>query len=252
MAQARRTLGDLLASRLNKLLGRSGYALVRHPSTPPDIDALAASLIAYVRPFTALSPERIIAFRDAVVYVERFGIEGAIVECGVWRGGAIMAAAKTLINLGTTGREIYLFDTFEGMTPPEDLDTDLHGRDAASQFEIIRMAASLDEVTRNVGSTGYPSDRVHYVKGRVEDTLPERAPDRIAILRLDTDFYESTRVEFEHLVPRLVPNGVLIIDDYGHWMGARRATDEFLAATNRPILLARTDYTGRMAVVPGS
>ena len=89
---------------------------------------------------------------------------------------------------------------------------------------------------------------MRFVPGRVEETIPEAAPERIAVLRLDTDWYESTRHELEHLFPRLAVGGVLIIDDYGHWQGARRAVDEYLAASGARLLLSRIDYTGRMAV----
>jgi hypothetical protein len=110
----------------------------------------------------------------------------------------------------------------------------------------------LADVQANLRSTGYPPERIHYVVGKVEDTLPQAAPERIAILRLDTDWYESTRHELEHLYPRLTAGGVLIIDDYGHWAGARRAVDEFLARTESAILLNRIDYTGRIGVKPAA
>jgi len=111
--------------------------------------------------------------------------------------------------------------------------------------------APLDRVRRNVLATGYPAERVHFIQGKVEDTLPANAPDRIALLRLDTDWYESTHHELTHLYPRLSPGGVLIIDDYGHWQGSRLAVDEFFAARAYTPLLGRMDYTGRMMVKPG-
>ena len=77
--------------------------------------------------------------------------------------------------------------------------------------------------------TGYPPERIHFVRGPVEETLPAGAPDEIALLRLDTDWYESTRHELEHLYPRLAAGGVLLVDDYGHWEGARKAVDEYFA-----------------------
>jgi len=92
------------------------------------------------------------------------------------------------------------------------------------------------------------SERIHYVKGMVEDTVPEQAPEKIALLRLDTDWYESTRHELEHLFPRLSSGGILIIDDYGHWAGAKEATDEFIARHRLQLFLSRIDYTGRLAV----
>ena len=97
-------------------------------------------------------------------------------------------------------------------------------------------------------NTGYPHDLLHFVRGPVEQTVPAQAPARLALLRLDTDWYESTRHELEHLFPRLAPGGVLMIDDYGHWEGARRAVDEYFASEHPPLLLSRVDYTGRVAV----
>ena len=97
-----------------------------------------------------------------------------------------------------------------------------------------------------MGSTGYPPEWVAYVEGLVEETITRSAPTRIALLRLDTDWYESTHHELVHLYPQLERGGVLIVDDYGHFAGARKAVDEYFA--DDPILLSRIDYTGRMAV----
>ena len=97
-------------------------------------------------------------------------------------------------------------------------------------------------------STGYPAERLHLVHGPVEETLPARAPEEIALLRLDTDWYESTRHELVHLYPRLADGGVLIIDDYGHWEGARRAVDEYFATEAPSLMLNRVDYTARIAI----
>ena len=200
------------------------------------------------------SPERILALRDAVRHVCRHGIDGDIVECGVWRGGSMMAAALTMLECGAR-RRIHLFDTFEGMPPPAAADRDLTGVSAATLLAAEQRESGdtwayspLDQVRANLRSTGYPAELVRFVPGRVEETIPEAAPERIAVLRLDTDWYESTRHELEHLYPRLAVGGVLIVDDYGHWQGARRAVDEYLAASGARLLLSRIDYTGRMAV----
>ena len=99
---------------------------------------------------------------------------------------------------------------------------------------------------RTVAATGYPMDRERFVPGPVEETLPAAAPETIALLRLDTDWYESTRHELVHLFPRLRPGGVLIVDDYGHWSGAKHSVDEYFSGTGQHILLNRIDYTGRM------
>jgi len=212
-----------------------------------------------VEPYTMTSPERIVAVCDAVRYVCRHGIDGAIVECGVWRGGSMRAAARTLLSLGVTDRDLFLYDTFEGMTEPTPADVDRHGRSATrwmtrygtTESGASRWcSASVDDVRTNMASGGYPIERCTLVPGPVEKTIPGVTPDRIAILRLDTDWYESTAHELEHLFPRLAPGGVLIVDDYGHWQGARRAVDEYLDRTAVPLLLHRTDDTGRVAVVP--
>ena len=221
---------------------------------PPDLDEDARAIIDMVAPFTMTSPERIVALRDAVRHVCRHGIAGSIVECGVWRGGSMMAAALTLLEIGER-RPLYLFDTFDGMPPPGDRDRDFVGASAAALLEAEEPVSGdtwarspLAEVRRNLSATGYPTELIAFVPGRVEETIPVAAPDQIAVLRLDTDWYESTRHELEHLFPRLAAGGVLIIDDYGHWQGARRAVDEFLAASKAPLLLSRIDYTGRLAV----
>jgi O-methyltransferase len=216
---------------------------------PPDFDAEKAATVAAIAPFTMTSVERAGAVCDAVRYIVRYGIEGAIVECGVWAGGMMMAAARTLIEVGDTTRDLHLFDTFAGMTAPGDADVTRRGERAADAYEQKWVPVERDEVRANMVSTGYPVERIDLVQGDVSETIPARAPERIALLRLDTDWYESTKHELEHLVPRVSPNGILIVDDYGHWPGARRAVDEFLAGFDRPVFLSRTDYTGRIAVL---
>jgi hypothetical protein len=221
---------------------------------PPDIDDDARAIIETVAPFTMTSPERIVALRDAVRHICRHSIAGDIVECGVWRGGSMMAVALSLLELGQR-RTLHLFDTFAGMPPPGELDRDIDGTAAAGLLaaEDRRTGdtwalSPLEDVRANLRSTGYPEERLRFVPGRVEETIPRHAPDAIAILRLDTDWYESTRHELEQLFPRLAVGGVLIIDDYGHWQGARRAVDEYLAATGVRLFLARIDYTARVAI----
>jgi len=170
-----------------------------------------------------------------------------------------MAAALTLMRLGATDRDLYLFDTFQGMPPPteEDVFSAYDGYNPMRHWRRRRREGGTsswhhvpaDEVRRAVLSTGYPADRVHLIEGRVEETLPDAAPAEIALLRLDTDWYESTKHELEHLYPRLSPGGVLLLDDYGYWEGAREAVDEFLEQTGERLLLVRM-ASGRLAVKP--
>jgi hypothetical protein len=167
----------------------------------------------------------------------------------------MMAVAKTLMSTGDSERHLHLYDTYEGMSEPTEHDKRYDGRSAADMLAAtnrdspIWAYASLDDVQQGMRETGFPEDRIHYYKGRVEETIPQQAPPKIGILRLDTDWYESTKHELEHLYPLLVPGGVLVLDDYGWWQGCRKAVEEFLADTNFPLLLLRTDE-GRIAVKP--
>jgi len=223
-----------------------------------DVGPADLAVIDEVWPYTRLSPERIHGFMEATRYVARHRVPGVIVECGVWKGGAVMASIRALQSLGVADREYWLYDTFEGMPEPEAVDRRFDGVAAAKWFRESRIddhsshwcRAEYDEVRANVLGTGYDPGRIRFVKGLVEDTLPGTIPEQIAILRLDTDFYASTKHELEHLFPLVVRGGVLIIDDYGFWEGARRAVDEYLAAQAVPILLNRTDRTGRVGVKP--
>uniref|UniRef100_UPI003C7BFC55 TylF/MycF/NovP-related O-methyltransferase n=1 Tax=unclassified Streptomyces TaxID=2593676 RepID=UPI003C7BFC55 len=230
-------------------------AVAKTPALPADYDDEAKDIIRAVKPYTMTSPERLNAFVLATRHIVRHGIPGDIVECGVWRGGSMQACAKTLLSLGETDRDLYLFDTYEGMTPPTAEDLRRDGRparellDAQGKDRPIWAVASLEDVQAGFERVPYPKDRVHYVRGKVEDTLPERAPERISILRLDTDWYGSTKHELHHLYGRLVSGGVLLIDDYGYWQGSRQAVDEFLEETGEQLLLLRMDE-GRIAVKP--
>lgn len=222
---------------------------------PADYDDEAKDIIRAVKPYTMTSPERLNAFVLATRHIVRHGIPGDIVECGVWRGGSMQACARTLLSLGETGRDLYLFDTYEGMTPPTAEDLRRDGRpaqellDSQGRDRPIWAVASLEDVQAGFEGVPYPKDRIHYVRGKVEDTVPEQAPGQISILRLDTDWYASTKHELEHLYSRLVSGGVLLIDDYGYWQGSRQAVDEFLEETGAQLLLLRMDE-GRIAVKP--
>jgi len=243
----------VIKSVLRRMLRRLGYDLLRYPS--PDFSDADLALIRDVQPYTLTTPERLFALVKATEHLVRHGVSGAIVECGVWRGGSMMAVGRTLLRLGDTGRELYLFDTFEGMPSPSAADVHFTGRPAGTLLRGPRTEdngnwayAPVDVARRAVLSIGYDPAKIHFVIGKVEDTVPARAPDRIALLRLDTDWYESTRHELVHLLPRLVSGGVLIVDDYGHWMGARKAVDEYFAEHKVDILLNRVDYSARIGV----
>jgi hypothetical protein len=237
-------------------LSRLSYFLP--PLLSPDYGPELERTIRRVRRYTMTTPRRIAALCDGVEHAVRTGVPGAVVECGVWKGGSMMAAALTLIRLGATDRDLYLFDTFQGMPPPTEEDA-FSAYDGYSPMRHWRRRrrdgganswhyVPADEVRAAVLSTGYPAERVHLVEGRVEETLPTAAPGEIAVLRLDTDWYESTKHELVHLYPLLSPGGVLILDDYGHYEGARRAVDEYFDSAGGRPLLTRIDYTGRVGI----
>lgn len=249
-------------TRLRSLLRR-----FRHEPAGPSSEIASQGLdpsdqviVERALPFTMTGPARLTALVDATRHCIERGIPGALVECGVWRGGSVLAMILTLQDQGVNDRDIYLYDTFEGMTAPTKDDVSEYEGSALQTWieaerrgerawpEMFGSDVFNENVVRDlILSTGYSSERLHLIKGPVEETLPGGAPEQIALLRLDTDWYESTRHELEHLYPQLSGGGVLIIDDYGHWKGARRAVDEYFSGRNAP-LLSRVDYTGRIGV----
>lgn len=203
-------------------------------------------IITRVRPFTMTSNERLFGLIEAVKYIAAAGIPGDLAECGVYKGGSVMAMALTLLRANRIDRHLYLYDTFSGMTAPTDADVDFRGRPAESwQTWAIAPLAGVQAALR---STGYPSEQLHFVEGKVEETIPAQAPPTLSLLRLDTDWFESTRHELVHLFPRLAPGGVLIVDDYGQYRGSRKAVDEYFSGIGVPVLLHRMDFSGRICV----
>jgi hypothetical protein len=176
-------------------------------------------------------------------------VPGAFVECGVWRGGSSMAIARVLKDAGVHDRKLYLFDTFEGMTPATEKDRNYDGSSLLGLHRApgIVCLAKEDEVRRNLTLVGYEGP-IHFIKGKVEDTLPDQAPEQIALLRLDTDWYESTKHELVTLFPRLSSGGILIIDDYGTYLGCREAVDEYFCDNDLRYYLHRIDHTGRLVI----
>lgn len=243
------------------LAGRAGLTVARTSSLQARLPAEASpedrAIIAAVRPYTMTSSERVWSLLQAVSYVCREAIPGDLAECGVWRGGSIMAMAMRLKELGVTDRPIWLYDTFEGMTEPtaEDVESD-SGRRAKDLLEAtpvgdgnnVWAVSPIDAVRQNVASTGYPMDRIRFVAGDVATTLQHETPSQISLLRIDTDWYESTKTSMEVLYPRLSVGGVCILDDYGHWAGARQAVDEYFAAEASRPLMHPIDYSGRIFI----
>jgi O-methyltransferase len=241
------------------LLAAMGYTIARRAverdEFPPDMDEAFIEIYKRCRDYTMTYIERMHALHNATRYVAAYEIPGAIVECGVWKGGSMMNAAYTLLSMGKTDTDLFLYDTYEGMTRPSSVDVDFRNRPAIPRWEQSRSQslqgwcyASLEEVKQNLYSTGYPRERLHFVKGPVEETIPEQMPDRISLLRLDTDWYGSTYHELSHLFPILSRGGVILLDDYGYWRGHREAVDQYVAEHGIQILLQRIDCCGVIGI----
>jgi len=186
---------------------------------------------------------------DAITYILKNNIEGDIIECGVDSGNFEYIWINELMKHNMV-RDIYLYDTFEGLVKPSEYDYTCDNATLYSmnKDEVLEMWSSqqinektngwcytpLEAVQKRLRSTGYPEDKLHYVVGNVMDTLKDMStiPEKIAVLRLDTDWYESSKYELEQMYDRVVHGGVIIFDDYYHWDGQRRATDDFFKSKN--------------------
>ena len=247
----------MLINILNKITKKFGYVLEKNKTCgTEDIkkDIAFMNLYDKCKPYTMTSLERLYSLYQSVNYVLDNNISGDFVECGVWRGGSSMMMALILEKRKISNRKIFLYDTFEGMSEPTELDRSFAGEEAKNLLDnqnredanSIWCYSSLEEVKRNLEITSFPTKSLIFVKGMVENTLDDVIPEMIAILRLDTDWYESTKKELEILYPLLQTKGVLIIDDFGHWEGAKRAVLEYF--NNSSPLLNRIDNTGRIMV----
>lgn len=197
---------------------------------------------------TMTEPLALVGLIEAIQYINKFGLEGDIVECGVWRGGSMMAAAHQSILDGNL-RKIWLYDTYEGMTPPqENLDTRLMTNKPVHVDEYEKWNAPLELVKQNLEKTGYQTNLIEYVRGSVLDTLKVRVPSKIALLRLDTDWYDSTKIELEYLFPLLTSGGILIIDDYHYFSGSKKACDEYFQDNKIQLMLSRIGSVAAMGV----
>lgn len=247
----------------------SGHAsqIEDYPIEDIDRDALFTRFFEASRNHTMTSKEVMFSTYQAARYVALRGIAGDVVECGVWRGGSALLAALTVRELApapkakswfgkkaseAAGRKFWLYDTYEGMTPPTEVDIDLEGISAAEYIDKYSddgkwCYADEHDVRKLFDANDFSTQEVRLIKGDVVETLKTQAPEQISLLRLDTDWYESTLAELEILYPRLSTGGVLIIDDYGHWEGSRRAVDEYFA-DKPPVLMHRIGYAVRVIV----
>jgi len=201
-------------------------------------------LMARIRPFSMMSYARLKGIYKGVCDVINRDIKGDFVECGTARGGCAGLMRLTAKVRGDD-RPMWVYDTFEGLPLPsvDDPDHELAKSrvgQCRGEFEDVR---SLFE---NLGVI----ENTRLIKGLFQDTLPETRPESISLLHLDGDWYESTKVCLDHLYDKVTPGGVIQIDDYGHWAGARKALHEFFEARGISVKLTYLDYTGRQFVKP--
>jgi len=222
---------------------------------PIEISESEKMLIKNASKYSMTGTLRMWALMNAIKYVNANNIPGDIVECGVWRGGNLILAAK-LVNNDKQLRKIWGFDTFSGMTEPTIFDTFSDGTHVShilndsvkeENTKNIHAFVSKNQVLSNL-KTNSVDHLIQLVEGRVEETLLNESnlPVSISILRLDTDWYESTKIELEILYPRLKRGGVCIIDDYGHYSGAKKAVDEYFGI-HKP-WMHYIDYTCRLII----
>ena len=243
-------------SKIRPVWRKFGIDFVRYRAYPLDFSEQNVEICKAVKPYTMTDERRVNALIEAIRYIVANNIEGAMVECGVWKGGSAMAMALTLRSLGYDDRELFLYDTYSGMSDPSETDISVFGENAKTKYSKTASnrggsdwcLSPLDEVKENLYGTGYNKEKIHFIAGKVEETIPGHIPEKIALLRLDTDWYESTKHELMHLFPLLQPHGVLIVDDYGHWAGAKKAVDEYFSENNTRILLNRIDRAGRIGI----
>lgn len=259
---------------VRRLLGSLGYeihSVSAKKITEASIDESFGHIVGQVRSFTMLSSERLYSLYRQVKYCEQYGVEGAFVECGVWKGGAVALMALTNLAYSKKLRDIHLFDAFDHICEP---DKNIDGQravdemmmwarnDASADGRLVPLqgfydqfggAGSLEDNRKLLEErVGYDPVRLNFHKGWFQDTLPADAGNigNIAILRVDADWYASTKVCLEHLFDKVVSGGFVIVDDYGAYDGCRKAVDEFLAAVKQPMFINWIDNEAIYFIVP--
>ena len=250
----------IIKKMINKILLSFGFELKKINKMPDilELERDEKKIIDHIieKKLSMASPSRLIATLIAVKHVCHLKIKGDFVECGVWRGGNSIIALK-IINKLKDNKNIWMYDTFEGMTKPSEHDYENNtGKNAIIEYKQNQRDdhsnwcyASLEDVKENINNLK-SSSKINFIKGDIIETLKNdnNIPDAISVLRLDTDWYESTKKELEILYPKLSVGGVLIIDDYGHWGGCKKAVDEYFEKNGNKPLLIPSDYTGRISI----
>ncbi len=232
------------------ILTERGWGVIPPGQYLTDMEEEFLEIWERVKSYTMISVERGYSLFKGVRYIIENGIPGDFVECGVWKGGACMLMALTVELMNAEKRNIFLYDTFAGMTEPSDEDVIAWtGKSVYERWknnDFGSWSVSMEDVRSFIGSEVSDMSPFVFVEGDVLKTLDEKVPEEISLLRLDTDWYSSTAKELEVMYPLLSTGGLLIIDDYGHFKGARKAVDDYFK--NRRMHFSRIDYTGREGI----
>ncbi len=241
---------------IKRIFDISGYTIINNKQIIVELSEKDKSLIEIVEKYTMTPRIRIFNLLQALRHLKEKSIEGDYVECGVWKGGNILLFKKFLNNEETQNRNIYAYDTFEGMTDPDENDFEI-STNIKSKYLLENDyhkktnnwgVCSLEDVKKNILINKSDLEDINFVKGDVLKTLNNEnyIPKKISLLRLDTDWYQSTKKELEVLYERVSAGGIIIIDDYGHWGGSKKAVDEFFS--NKYVWMHYVDYACRLII----
>lgn len=200
-----------------------------------------------VSEYTMLSLPRLKALYRLAREIERGGVAGALVECGVYRGGsaAVMAYAG---RHAPAPRPLWLFDSFQGLPRPSPED----GAKAREEYHAGWCQGSAEDVREVFRLLGIPLSRLHVVEGWYQDTFPKAQVRPISLLHIDADWYESVKLCLEKFYDAVEPGGFVVLDDYGYWEGCRKAVDEFFQRRALRARLIQVDYTGHYFEKPAA
>ena len=236
---------------INSIFGIFGLRISKILPRIVEMSEEEREIIKIAKKYSMTTEIRMWALINSIKKVDYEKIEGDIVECGIWKGGNIILINKLLKKI-KLNKKIYCYDTFEGMISTDKIDKEISSGRSSLQIikdhEYYKCESLLKETKKNISKNFDDINNIYFIKGRVEDTLTEEKniPDKISICRLDTDYYSSTKIELEVLYPRLVPGGFLIIDDYGHWSGCKKAVDEYFK--DKFVMMHYVDYACRLII----
>jgi O-methyltransferase len=249
-----------IKSFIKFLFSLLGVRISKLPSSLNEIEyddeSEARRKFAIVRDYTMADEACLITLWQHTKYLETNSIVGDYVECGVWKGGCVALMALGNLSYGSTRRNIYLFDSFTDICEPDKKVDGDKAIQQATEWSTTKgtdgklkplegfydqfgghgtKAACIEVIEKKVG---YDKEKVHYIEGWFQDTFPihSKTIGQIALLRLDADWYASTKICLETFYDKVVDGGIIIIDDYGTYEGCKKAVDEFFLGKKKPLL----------------